>query len=487
MKLRLLHVVIAVLACTFGLAVRSQAQTLNYFADLNASTGWEPYSSVTQATDGNFFGTATNGIYGGGGNIFRMTPKGEITSVYKFCSQPDCSDGAFPTSAPILGTDGNLYGVTYAGGAGYASGVFYRLTLNGEYKVLYTFCPNFPCHGAESPNGITLGSDGNFYGTSVYGGDENGSGTIFKLTPSGTYTQLHTFCSKGCYDGDKPFYGPVEGNDGNFYGVTTTGGTLGGGVFYRLTPSGDYSVLYNFCGYLQYPCPNGAYPYAITKDSEGNFVGPAGVIFKITPSGKYTVLYRWPGNTGNLGYAGTPLILASDGNLYGTLDGSGSGSWGPTTQGAIYEITSDDHFKPLYGFCAGCESDGVMNGFNLLDPVFQGTDGNFYGTTAYGGIGGPKGGAGDIGFGTVFQFSNGLSPFVQTVPAAAKAGQSVIILGNGLSGTSSVTFNGVEAAFTVESDTYLRATVPAGATSGAVSVVTSSGTLNSSPQFQVMK
>ncbi len=483
-----LGLAVACAASTLSLAMCAQAQTLNYFADFNGGNGWEPYASVTQATDGNFYGAATNGIEGGGGNIFRMTPSGEITSVYKFCSQPNCVDGAQAQSAPVLGSDGNLYGVTTGGGTT-GSGVFYQLA-DGKYKVLYSLCPKRPCDEGQTPNGIILASDGNFYGTTVYGGaGGDGPGTIFKVTPSGTYTQLYSFCAEaGCADGEKPFFPPVEGNDGNFYGAATTGGKLGGGVIYKLTPSGTYSVIYNFCGNQNGPCPDGAYPVAIAKDAEGNFVGSAGVLFKITPNGQYTVLYRFGPESYSLGSAETPLTLASDGNLYGTLNGGGSGSWGPDSRGAIYEVTSEGAFKELYGFCKWCTSSGSDTpGFNLLDPVFQATDGNFYGTTAYGGIGGPKGGAGDIGFGTVFQFSNGLSPLVETVPAAGKAGQSVIILGYGLSGTTGVTFNGVQANFTVESDTYIKATVPAGASTGVVSVVTPSGALNSSPQFVVTK
>jgi uncharacterized repeat protein (TIGR03803 family) len=107
-----ISLVLAWVVLTLSLAVCAQAQTLNYFADFNGGNGWEPYSSVTQATDGNFYGTATNGIYGGGGNIFRMTPAGNITSIYKFCSQTNCADGAGPAgragkSVIILG-----YGLT---------------------------------------------------------------------------------------------------------------------------------------------------------------------------------------------------------------------------------------------------------------------------------------------------------------------------------------------------------------------------------------
>lgn len=482
------------LACavfTLSLAVPAPAQTLNYFADLSAGNGWEPYASVVQGTDGNFYSAGTDGIFGGGGNMFRMTPTGEISSVYKFCSQPDCADGGSMLSAPVVGTDGNLYGVAAGGGGsgatGTAGGTVFRMAVDGQYAVIYKFCSMSDCADGAWPNGIILGSDGNFYGTTVYGGvGDGGPGVIFKVTPDGTYTRLHAFCAEAnCADGEKPFFPPVEGNDGNFYGVAGNAG--GGGVLYKVTSSGEYSVLHTFCDSTKGDCPDGSEPYAIVKDAEGNFVGTAccgstgyGVVFKITPGGQYTVLHHFGAET--LGSPSTPLILGSDGNLYGTLMGGGSGSWVAPARGGIYEITSKGGFKALYGFCRWCSG----SGFNLLDPLYQGTDGNFYGTTAYGGAGGVHGEA--VGFGTVFQFSNSLSPFVKTIPAAAKAGATVLILGYGLTGTSSVTFNGVPATFTVESDTYIRATIPAGAKTGKVSVVTAlSGTLNSNSQFLVTK
>jgi uncharacterized repeat protein (TIGR03803 family) len=495
MKLiRVVPILLSAIAVTLGLAISAQAQTVT-FSDLtgigSGGTGWEPYSTVTQATDGNFYGTATNGIFGGGGNIFRMTPDGEITNVYTFvCSRTTCVNGAGPQTAPILGTDGNLYGVTAGGGHGScgSGGIVYKLTLQGKLTVLYNFASS--CTDGATPNGIVLGSDGNFYGTTVYGGNNSdGPGIVFKITPAGKYTELYSFCSQAnCTDGEKPFFPPVQGNDGNFYGATSGGGSFGGGVIYKITPSGQYSVIYNFC-YSQQTgaCVEGSYPYAITKDADGNFVGTAvggstgyGVVFKVTPGGQYSILTNFP-NLGTFGWPGSQLTLGSDGNLYGTLIGGGSGSWAPIVRGAVYRISPNGDFTPLQAFCE-C---GSGKGFNPIAGVFQGTDGNFYGTTAMGGIG-PYTDE-DWGYGTVFQYASGLGPNAQTVPAAGKAGQTVLILGNHLTGATGVTFNGVQANFTVESDTYIKATVPAGATTGAVSVVTSSGTLSSNPQFVVTK
>ena len=467
-------------ACTFSLAVSAQAQTTFY--DLTGTfggTGWEPYSTVTQATDGNFYGTASGGI-GYPGNIFRMTPGGEITNVYTFiCTQTHCDNGAFPTTPPIMHPDGNLYGVTFS--------TFYKLTLSGNLKTLYSF--GQPGNW-QPPTGIILGSDGNFYGTTEFGSNDT-DGIVFRMTPAGQYTELYQFCSQiNCADGSTPLYPPVLGDDGNLYGTTLSGGANSGGVIYQLTPSGEYSVLHNFCSNANgNPCPDGSSPATIAKDADGNFVGTTiegganqyGVVFKITPGGQYSVLNSFSSASAMFGWPGSQLTLASDGNLYGTLDGGGSGSWAPKTRGAIYRVSPNGEFTPLDAFCE-C---GHGTGFNPIGGVFQGTDGNLYGTTAMGGIG-PNTNE-DWGYGTVFQYASGLGPIVETVPAAGKAGQKVLILGNHLTGTTGVMFNGVQASFTVVSDTYIKATVPAGATTGKVSVVTPSGMLNSSPQFVVTK
>jgi uncharacterized repeat protein (TIGR03803 family) len=483
-----LGLALACAAFTLSLAVCAQAQTITNLGLFDGLNGWEPYTSVIQGADGNFYG-ATSGGPDGKPNVFQVTPSGNLSSIYVFCSQPDCADGN-ESSPVILGSDGNLYGTTYGGGshagAQHGSGTVYKMTTAGELTTLYDFCTTASCSDGKAPLGIILASDGNFYGATAAGGKFK-QGTLFSVSPTGEFKLLYTFCSQAnCADGSYLLFPPIQGADGNFYGTTFDGGTNNGGVIYELTASGTYSVLYSFCNSDE--CPAGQYPNSITQGSDGNFYGTTqyggalqgGVLYELTAaSHQYTVVHSFPQSI--YGFPQTPLTLASDGNLYGTLGGGGSGSWDPPTLGEIFQFTSAGVFKELAIFHAV-----RPNGFNPLDPVFQGTDGNFYGTTAYGGLGGDYGGGG-VGFGTAFQFSNGLSPLVETVPVGGIAGQSVLILGNGLTGSTSVTFNGVEAEFTVESDTYIKATVPTGATTGTVSVVTPSGALNSNPQFIVSR
>ena len=457
-----LALALACAAITFSLAVYAQAQDVTFLAQAGAT-------SLIQATDGNFYGTGGGGIHDQG-QVFRMTPDGRLTTIYSFCSQPNCADGSDPFSAPILGSDGNLYGVIAAGGKNDA-GTFYRLTLDGQFTKLYTFCSSPGCTDGVFPTGVIQASDGNFYGTTEVGGKFN-YGTIFQISPTGQFKLLHTFCSQlHCTDGLNPNFPPIQGIDGNFYGAAYSGGAFEGGVVYQLTPSGVFTVLHNFCrGY----CEDGTGPETIVQDASGNFFGTTvfggrkhnyGTVFEITSTNQFSVLHKFlrtEGANPNMG-----LILANDGNFYGMTQGGGANE-----EGAIYRITPPGAYATLYSFA-------YPQGYDpFAGPLFQATNGTFYGTTIYG----PN-----PNLGTIFSFTNGLSPLVETAPVAGKVGQGVIILGNGLTGSTSVTFNGVAAAFTVESDTYIKATVPPGATTGTVSVVTPSGTLKSNPQFVVMK
>ncbi len=174
-------------------------------------------------------------------------------------------------------------------------------------------------------------------------------------------------------------------------------------------------------------------------------------------------------------------MQGTDGNFYGTTNELGTGTICPTEGalcGTIFKITSTGGFASLYNFCSlpGCSDGGVP-----LSQLMQGTDGAFYGTTSEGGSTSCS-----FGCGTVFKLSVGLASFVQSTPAFGKVGYTIFILGNNLTGTSSVTFNGVAAEFTVVSGSYIKATVPSGATTGTISVVTPTGTLNSNVAFQVL-
>jgi uncharacterized repeat protein (TIGR03803 family) len=447
----------------------AQAQTVDFVSQFSGNQGHA--ITVVQGTDGNFYGAATNGAYNKG-QIFRMTPDGDLTTIHSFCAKTGCPDGSLADRSPVLGSDGNLYGVTSGGGNSTGSGTFYKMTLEGEITSLYDFCPNAGCADGQGPNGIVLASDGNFYGVTVAGG-KFGQGTIFSISPAGRFKLLHTFCSQSnCADGGLPQFPPVQGIDGNLYGTAYIGGIENHGVIYQITPAGTYKVVYAFCG-SQNSCPTGENPMAILQDASGNFFGTTtfggtkgfGTVFEFTSTNQYKVLHSFLGNDGSDPTSG--LTLASNGSLYGVTQGGGGAH-----VGNIFKVTSAGVFKSIYVF-------RVDQGYDPFYSLFQGTNGNLYGATAYG--------PAPCCYGTLFSLSDGIRPLVETVPLAGKVGKKVIILGNGLTGSTSVKFNGKPAAFHVVSDTEITAAVPSGATTGKVSVVTPSGTLNSNPQFVVTK
>ena len=456
-------------ALTLSMAVGARAQT---YTDLVNFTQFAHVgSSPIQATDGNFYGMSGGGVYGRGA-MFRMTPTGELSLLYSFCAQPKCADGETSAISPVLGSDGNLYGISAGGATGY--GTFFKLTLDGQLTTLYNFCSTGECISADAISGVKglmQASDGNFYGTTYEFGTSN-LGTIFQITPGGKFKVLHNFCSlTNCADGESPQSAPIQGTDGNFYGTATYGGTKNGGVIYKLTPSGVYTVLHNFC--FAPNCADGWQPDSIVQDASGDFLGVtsnggnygAGIAFKLTSTGHYTPLHSFSPS------AVLPLwgaALGSDGNLYGRTMGSGL-----LNSGTLFEVTPSGAYTNLWTFTdclTGCDP--------FYGGLYQGTNGVFYGTTI---------GGGTYSAGTVFALANGLGPLVETNPTMGKVGTSVLILGNNLTGSTSVSFNGVAADFTVESDTYIKARVPAGASTGFVSVGTPNGTLKSNPQFVVTR
>jgi uncharacterized repeat protein (TIGR03803 family) len=491
-------------------AIASPAQTFKVLATFNGTDGESPEGAVIQGTDGNFYGTTAQGGAHYYGSVFKITPAGKMTTLYGFGAEPNCTDGGQPVAALVQGTDGNFYGTTYFGGAKsticgvelyFGYGTIFKITPAGNLTTLYSFCSLSNCADGEYPlAGLLQAIDGNFYGTTEWGG-ANGAGTIFKITPGGVLTTVYSFCSKAnCADGAYPFSGLIQSADGTFYGTTEGGGvsvsycSSGGGfacgTVFEITPSGKLTTLYTFCSVKN--CPDGSSPFAgLIQDANGNFYGTTsaggylgsqnstcydsggcGTIFEIGSDRKFHTLHAfcmqhgcpdgmWP-------IAG--LIQATDGKLYGVASAGGSSNTCEVGCGTIFRITSDGAFTVLYSLT---NTDGAQPSAGLL----QGTRGDFYGTTFA-----------DMGWegpGTVFSLSMGLEPFVTFVRGTAKVGKWVEILGQGFTGTSGVSFNGAPAAFKVKSPTYLAAEVPAGATTGPVTVMTPSGTLTSNLPFRV--
>ncbi len=400
-KLRLLKLACILFAFCAANAIALPAQvliTLHSFAG-SPSDGSEPLAGLVRATDGDFYGTTWQGGANGDGVVFKMTSSG-VTTLYNFCSESNCADGSEPVAGLAQATDGNFYGTTVTGGANLGGTVF-KITPSGTLTTLYNFCSESNCADGSAPSsGLWQAPDGNFYGTTLYGGNVNDScfgnscGTVFKITPSGALTTLYKFCSQSsCADGANPHAGLWLGTDGNFYGTTLYGGNVNDscetnscGTVFKITPSG-LTTLYRFCS--KGACSDGSYPDAgLVQATDGNFYGTTsgyganglgGTVFRITPSGTLITLYSFCSKMGcadgNEPLAG--LVQAKDGNLYGTtLSGGANG------EGTALKITLSGTLTTLYSFCSKM---GCADGNGPQAGLVQATDGNFYGTTSFGG------------------------------------------------------------------------------------------------------
>ena len=440
------------------IALPVHAQTLTTLVSLKGSNGANPlFGSLLQGADGNLYGTTSAGGAHSQGTVFKMTRSGILTTLYSFCAQSNCADGSAPYAGLILATDGNFYGTTQSGGAN-RSGTVFKITPNGVLTTLHSFNSR---DGAMPYAALLQATDGNFYGTTESGGAHL-LGTIFKITRSGTLTTLHSFNST---DGSSPETPLIQASDGNFYGTTYNGGTEGYGTVFKMTTSGAITTLHVFGdadgraitgGLVQ--AADGTYYGTTTLGGPGGY----GSVISVTSTGTTTILH---GFTATDGASPNQLVLGTDGNLYGTTI-----SGGANTDGTIFEVTPQGAFTTLHTFAG---SDGADSFAGLL----QGTDGRFYGSTRVGG---------SSNNGTIFRLDVGLGPFVETNPTSGKVGTKIKIFGTALTGTTSVTFNGTAAAFTVISASQISASVPTGSTTGAVEVITPAGSLVSNVPFQVL-
>ena len=481
------------LSLVFSLSAQTFT-TLDSFGGLDAF----PVAPLVQATDGNLYGT-TSGV-DWGGTVFRITTSGTLTTLHSFSF--DLGAGWTPMVGLVQATNGKLYGttsgVTPSGPTNCnfmpcpEDSTIFQITTAGTLETIYNY------NASAGPQGLVQASNGDLYGT-----DTAVAGSVFRITTTGALTTLYSFCSQtNCTDGSDPQAGLVQGTDGNFYGTTYSGGAYGLGTVFKITPSGKLTTLHSFDN------TDGAGPAAgLIQASDGNFYGTTysggvyglgtvfeitgttysgeayglGAVFEITRGGILTTLHSFANTDGANPLAA--LIQATDGNFYGTTF-----SGGTNNEGTVFNMTPTGKLTTLYNFCSVIEDDVCRDGNNPAAGLVQATNGIFYGTTK-------EGGAEDHctaqhvpnSCGTLFSLSLGLGPFVETQATSGKVGAAVTILGTDLTGASGVTFNGTAAVFQVVSASEITTTVPSGATTGKVKVVTPGSTLTSNVKFRVTR
>ena len=397
---------------TNGTPAGTTLMTLVEFTGIGGDNkGRRPNAGLIQGNDGNFYGTTFGGGANDLGTVFKMTPAGMVTTLVEFTGNGVANKGSLPQLGLVLGSDGNFYGTTFNGGANDLGTVFTIATNGTAQGTTLTTLVHFtgtPGKGFNAGAGLVQGSDGQFYGTTIFGGVAASYGTVFKMatdgTPQGTtLTTLVEFTANGISDkGRKPFLG-VQDSDGNFYGTCINGGEKDIGTVFKMTPTGSVTSLVEFTGTTG---PNkGAYPrLRMVQGSDGNFYmtterggdNDLGTVFMITPDGVLTTLWHFDGNNGSRPLAG--LIRDGAQTFYGTTERGGIGFNQDVNSGngTVFKLVTDGTpqgttLTKLVQFTGN----GVANkGKSPSSNLVKGADGHFYGTTHEGGA---------SGIGTVFK------------------------------------------------------------------------------------
>jgi uncharacterized repeat protein (TIGR03803 family) len=352
----------------FKLSRKGVETVLHEFA--GGSDGSSPEAALVRDSAGDLFGTTASGGTASAGTVFTISASGTYSVLYNFAG---ATDGAAP-EAPLLLLSGELYGTTAQGGASQFGTVFQVDATTGAESVLYSFAGG--SDGANPHSGLVSDSNGNLYGTTSSGG-ASGAGTVFEITASGTETVLYSF--SGGSDGADPEAGLTFDSKNNLYGTTNLGGANGDGTVFELGASRNETVLYSFRG-----GKDGQNPKAgVVINQRGTLYGTTssggtpgfGVVFKLTSANIETVLYSFTGKKDGANPLGA-LIQDSAGNVYGTA------SQGGTLQhGTIFKLNTRVT-KVLHGFS------NAVNGIYPYAAVIQDSAGNLYGTTAEGGTDG---------------------------------------------------------------------------------------------------
>ena len=367
-------------------AITNNVVPTRLYGFTGGADGGIPESWLIQASDGNFYGTTSQGGANDTGTVFRMNlgvtnivgtvTNFSVTTLYSFTGG---DDGATPIAGIFQGSDSNFYGMTTRGGAN-DTGTVFQVTSAGTLTTLHSFTGG--TDGGYPLGGVIQGIDGNFYGTTSQGGANN-SGTVFQVTSAGTFTTLYSF--PGGTNGAIPEAGLVQGSDSNFYGTTSIGGSNTYGTVFSITSNGVLTTIY------QLNRADGRNPAAaLIQSFDGYFFGTTrlggansdGTAFKVSSQGTFSTIYHFGGSNGK--WPGSSLLQAQDGLFYGTTFVGGY------RYGTLFQMDSNGVFRTLDSFL------GDINGGDPYAALVQGSDSSFYGTTGFGGPG---------LHGTVFRFT----------------------------------------------------------------------------------
>jgi len=321
--------------------------TIVYFGPASEGGPFFPIAQPLMDKQGNFYGTSEGGGTFNLGTVYKVAPDAAVTVLHSF----NGPDGQDPLSNLARDSHGNFYGTTLQGGAHTYYGTIFKVAPDGTETVLYSFPGTFPVGGNPEGGALTLDAAGNIYGITTFSMNFNyNGGSIYKLTPDGTFTLLYQFCNQGpCPNGDDPT-GLIMDKAGNLWGATAGGGANSSGNVFMLTPKGHLKVIYSF------PCCVDGPVGPLAKSGSNFYVATRSSIYKVTAAGVGSVLYTFPANTHPYGL----FNIDSAGNLYGTTDSE-----------TVFKITPDGVETTLF---TGTESE-LVGGSVILDKA-----GNLYGT-----------------------------------------------------------------------------------------------------------
>jgi uncharacterized repeat protein (TIGR03803 family) len=404
-RLRILRV--ALLAALLSLPASARAGFV-LLASFDHTNGQSPFAPLVRDSSGNLYGTTSAGGSGGFGTVFKISPNGTLTNLVSFDGGNNFPNGSYPESGLLRDSKGNLYGTTYGGGYPYQAGygTVFQISPSGQLTYLYNHFNGFTGGASPSPYGygLVMDSKGNLYGETYQGNGHSGTGVVFKLSPSGTLTNLASFTGP---NGMAAEGGLIMDAKGNLYGTTEAGGASGNGTVFKISSDGTFTTLHSFNG-----TNDGANPQSgVIIDSKGNLYGTTtqggspygdGTVYELSPNGTFTVLHDFNGNDGLTPAGG--LFRDSRGDLFGTTTQAFHGSWG-----TVFELSANGTFTTLYSF------NGATDGALPVASLITDGKGNLYGTTSSGGPG---------GYGTVFELTG-------VVPAATPEPTTLLLLGQG--------------------------------------------------------